>query len=95
MCAFVHVRVCASVRPCACVIVRVYLFVRVCACAFDALVCARARVCLQAAPSISVGPSHAWHWGNGVFIPAAGVVAVARCYLHRTRSHHESVFDEQ
>ena len=29
--------------------------------------------------------------GTSVFIPAGGVVAVARCYLQQTCSHHESV----
>ena len=31
---------------------------------------------------------------NGVFVPEAGVVSVARCYLQRTHTHHEFVFDE-
>ena len=54
-------------------------------------------VCVwQAALSrYGVGHSHACHWDNGVFAPVAGVVSVARCYLQRLCSHHESVFDEE
>ena len=40
-----------------------------------------------------ISPSHAWQWDNGVAAPVAGIVSMARCYLKRTCSHHESVFD--
>ena len=42
-----------------------------------------------------VVPGHVWHWDNGVFPPEEGVVSMARCYIQRTCSHHESVFDEE
>ena len=37
-----------------------------------------------------MAPSHACQGDNGAFAPVASVVSMARCYLKRTCSHHES-----
>ena len=52
-------------------------------------------VCLASCTEYCVGHNHAWHWDNGVFVPVADVVSVARCYLQQTCSHVESVFAEE
>ena len=52
-------------------------------------------VCVFGKLHCIVAPSHVWHWDSGVFAPEEGVVSMGRCYLQRTCSHHESVFDEE
>ena len=36
--------------------------------------CACVYVCLASFIEYRVGPNHAWHWDNGVLVPAAGVL---------------------
>ena len=56
-------------------------------------VCVRACVCvcvcLASCTEYCVGPSHMWHWDNGMFVPAAGVDSLEGCYLQQTCSHHD------
>ena len=53
------------------------------------------RMCVWQVALYCVAPSHGRHRDNEVFAPEEGVVSMARCYLQRTCSHHESVFDEE
>ena len=50
--------------------------------------------CLPPSWVYCVPPSQAWQLDNGGVVPVPYVASMTRCYIQRTCSHHESVFDE-